>query len=297
MKIEQVKLTQVRTNSENPRQIGKVKFQKLIDSLLVFPAMMEIRPIVVDGVMAAIGGNQRLAALRAISKMEVEEMAQRIFRSPEYQERTDAEKKRLVDFWGEWQQKPTVYIINAKTLTAAERRQFIIKDNVSYGQWDYDALANKWDNDRLEAMGLDVWTSKPTELTPLPGEGTASNTPGDWNGDDGDPAQTDPLAGIEGALPPELQGRDMTPDHLDNIKGEDATPSDHIIITYTPEEKQALAGYLGIDADTLFSKICWRLDELQEQINQDIDCAACVRDEHGTVKIYEPQEGHSDEND
>ena len=52
MKIEQVKLTQVRTNSENPRQIGKVKFQKLIDSLLVFPAMMEIRPIVVDGVMA-----------------------------------------------------------------------------------------------------------------------------------------------------------------------------------------------------------------------------------------------------
>ena len=287
MKIEQVKLTQIKTNAENPRQIGKVKFQKLIDSLLVFPAMMEIRPIVVDGVMAAIGGNQRLAALRAISKMEVEEMVQRIFRSPEYQERTDAEKKRLVDFWEEWRQKPTAYIINAKTLTAAERRQFIIKDNVSYGQWDYDALANKWDNDRLEAMGLDVWTSKPTEFAPLPGQGAASNAPGDWNGDDGDPAQPDPLAGIEGALPPELQGRDLTPDHLENIKGEDATPSDHIIITYTPEEKQALADYLGIDADTLFGKICWRLDELEELLNEATD-----EDENN-----EPQEGQSDEND
>lgn len=165
MKIEQVKLTQIKTNAENPRQIGKIKFQKLIDSLLVFPAMMEIRPIVIDGVMAAIGGNQRLAALRAIAKMEVEEIAQRILRSPEYQERTEAEKKRLVDFWEEWRQKPTAYIIDAKTLTAAERRQFIIKDNVSYGQWDYDALANKWDNDRLEAMGLDVWTMPATDFS------------------------------------------------------------------------------------------------------------------------------------
>lgn len=285
MKIEQVKLTQVKTNAENPRQINKVKFQKLIDSLLVFPAMMEIRPVVVDNRMVAIGGNQRLAALRAIAKMEVEEMAQRIFRSPEYQERTEAEKKRLVDFWEEWRQKPTINIINAKHLTAAERRQFIIKDNVSYGQWDYDALANKWDNDRLEAMGLDVWTSKPTDFAPLPGT-TASNadTAGQnggaegWQGDDGDP-----LAGIENALPPELQGRDLTPEHLDNIKGEDATPSDHIIITYAPEEKQLLADYLGIDAEVLFGKICWRLDELQELLNQ--------------VTTDEAKEEQSNEND
>lgn len=293
MKIEQVKLTQVKTSTENPRQIGKVKFQKLIDSLLVFPAMMEIRPIVVDGLMAAIGGNMRLQALRAIAKMEVEEMAQRIFRSPEYQERTEAEKKRLVDFWEKWRQKPTVNIINAKTLTTAERRQFIIKDNVSYGQWDYDALANKWDNDRLEAMGLDVWTSKPTDFAPLTGRGAASNAPGDWRGDDGDPAggeQPDPLAGIEDALPPELQGRDLTPDHLDNIRGEDATPSDHIIITYAPEERQALADHIGIDADTLFGKICWRLDELQELLNQDTT-------NENNENDNEPQEGQDDEND
>lgn len=285
MKIEQVKLTQIKINTENPRQIGKVKFQKLIDSLLVFPAMMEIRPIVVDGLMAAIGGNQRLAALRAIAKMDVDEMAQRIFGSPEYQDRTEAEKKQLVDFWETWRQKPTAYIINAKTLTAAERRQFIIKDNVSYGQWDYDALANKWDNNRLEAMGLDVWTSNPTELAPLPGQTATSDAKGDWNGDDGDPAPSAPLTEIDAALPPELQGRDLTPERLENIKGDDETPSDHIIITYTPDEKQALADYLGIDAETLFAKICWRLDELEELLNET------------TAEDNEPEEGLSDEND
>lgn len=291
MKLEQVKLSQVKTNAENPRQIGKAKFQKLIDSLLVFPAMMEIRPVVVDGSMVALGGNMKIQALRVISKMEVDELTKRIYRSLEHRERTEAEKTRLVNFWHEWKERPKVYVTDAKTLTTAERREFMVKDDVSYGQWDYEALTKKWDNDRLEAMGIDVWTSKPTEFAPRPGQDQGASTAfGVWNGDDGDAGgESYPIEGIEDALPPELQGRDLTPERLDSIKGEDATPSDHIIITYTPEEKQELADYLGIDADTLFSKICWRLDELQEQINQDADYSVCVRDEQGT-KIYREED-------
>ena len=78
MKTEQVKLSQVKINSDNPRTITKEKFNKLINSILVFPKMLELRPIVVDNKMSALGGNMRTEALRAISKMSVEEIAQRL---------------------------------------------------------------------------------------------------------------------------------------------------------------------------------------------------------------------------
>lgn len=264
-----VKLTQVRTSAENPRTISKPKFQKLIDSLLAFPAMLEIRPVVVDNRMAALGGNMRLNALKEIAKMTPEELAARLFRLPEYQERTTPEREKLAEYWGNWLEAPTVPIINAKHLTEHERKQFIIKDNVSFGAWDFDALANKWPAEKLEAWGMDIWTGKPLELSPSAGAGEgASNTSSTPMGDDGDPG-TDPLEGIEGALPAELQGVDLTPEHLDNIKGEDETPSEHIIITYSPEEREAVAEYIGISSDVLFGKICWRLDELQELMAAD----------------------------
>lgn len=259
MEARAVKLTQVKVNAENPRTITKPKFQKLIDSLLAFPAMMELRPVVVDSRMAALGGNMRLTALKEIAKMTPEELAHRLFRIPEYQERNTAERKKLVDYWGEWLEAPTVFIINAKHLTENERQQFMIKDNVSFGSWDFDALANKWPAEKLEAWGMDIWTGKPVELTPMAG-GASGISPTD----DGDPGHGDALDGIESSLPPELQGVDLTPERLDNIKGDDATPSEHIIITYSPDEREALAGYIGIDAEQLFSKICWRLDELQD---------------------------------
>lgn len=267
MKIEKVKLTQVRTNAENPRTISKPKFQKLMDSILALPAMLEIRPVVVDHRMSALGGNMRLNALKEIAKMTVEQLAIRLHRLPEYQERGDAERQKLVEFWGEWVEAPCVYIINAKHLTEHERKQFMIKDNVSFGTWDYDALANKWPAERLEAWGLDIWTGKPAEFAPAAGQPPESFLIGD-DGDPGPEGKSDPLAGLEQALPPELQGCDLTPDPLANIHGDDVTPSEHVVITYGPDERQALAGYLGVDAEKLYSKICWRIDELQEMMDE-----------------------------
>lgn len=155
MEARAVKLTQVKVNAENPRTITKPKFQKLIDSLLAFPAMMELRPVVVDSRMAALGGNMRLTALKEIAKMTPEELAHRLFRIPEYQERNTAERKKLVDYWGEWLEAPTVFIINAKHLTENERQQFMIKDNVSFGSWDFDALPI---SGRRKSLRHGVWT-------------------------------------------------------------------------------------------------------------------------------------------
>lgn len=252
-------MTQVRVNDENPRMITKVKFQKLIDSLLAFPAMLEIRPVVVDNRMVALGGNMRVNALRAIAKMDVEELAERLYRLPEYQEMDASGREKLVEHWGRWLDSPNVTIVKASRLTEQERRQFLIKDNVSLGQWDYDALANKWDNNRLEAWGMDVWKEAPTEFSPIPGFHTQPAqecNPVDM-GNSGNNIDNS-------TLPPELQGRDLTPDPLDNIKGDDETTTEHIIITYLPDELPLLATYLGIDQVLLGRKIVWRLDDLIE---------------------------------
>lgn len=157
MKTEIVKLTQIKINGANPRLIKDDKFEKLINSLLVLPKMLELRPIVVDDTFVALGGNMRYRALVAIDGMEVDEIAQRLAGLRDYQKKTEAERQRLVAYWDEWKTSPTAPIMKASELSEDERREFIIKDNVGYGDWDMDALANAWDTEDLEDWGLDVW--------------------------------------------------------------------------------------------------------------------------------------------
>lgn len=158
MKTEIVKLTQIKVNGANPRLIKDDKFEKLVNSLLVLPKMLELRPIVVDDTFVALGGNMRYRALVAIEGMEVEEIAQRLAGLRDYQKKTEAERERLVAYWGEWKTSPTAPIIKASELSEDERKEFIIKDNVGYGDWDMDALANAWDTEDLEDWGLELLT-------------------------------------------------------------------------------------------------------------------------------------------
>lgn len=157
MKTEIVKLSQIQVNGANPRTITNEKFDKLINSILVLPKMLELRPIVVDDTFVALGGNMRYRALVAIEGMDVEELAQRLAGLRDYQKKTEAEKQRLVEYWGEWKTKPTAPIIKASELSEDERKEFIIKDNVGFGDWDMDALANDWNAEDLDSWGLDVW--------------------------------------------------------------------------------------------------------------------------------------------
>lgn len=120
MKIEKVKISEVKPNEENPRVIRDDKFIKLVQSIKEFPKMLEIRPIVVNDEMVVLGGNMRLRACK------------------------EAGLKYA-------------HIINAKDLTPEQQKQFIIKDNVSFGEWDWDLIANQFDTEELDDWGLDVW--------------------------------------------------------------------------------------------------------------------------------------------
>ena len=126
MQIKTVKLSEVKTNPNNPRIIKDDKFSKLVKSIQEFPKMLEIRPIVVNSDMVVLGGNMRLKACKEAGLKEVP-------------------------------------IIFADDLTEDEQRQFIIKDNVGFGEWDWDMLANEWEPEELETWGLTVpnWGEAP----------------------------------------------------------------------------------------------------------------------------------------
>ena len=114
-----VKLKDIKPNPNNPRIIKDEKFQTLVASIKEFPQMLEIRPVVVNKDMIVLGGNMRLKALKEAGLTEVP-------------------------------------CIIADELSEDQQRQFIIKDNVGYGEWDWEMLANQWDVNDIEKWGLDL---------------------------------------------------------------------------------------------------------------------------------------------
>ena len=117
-----MKLSEIKVNKSNPRIIKDEKFKKLIKSLEDFPKMMEFRPIVVNDDGMILGGNMRYRALLDLGYKEV----------------------------------PDNWVKKASDLTDDEKRRFIIVDNISFGDHDWDALANEWDSEELEDWGLTV---------------------------------------------------------------------------------------------------------------------------------------------
>ena len=117
MQTKLVKISEIKTNPDNPRIIKNNKFYKLVNSIRQFPKMLEIRPIVVNGNMVVLGGNMRFKACKEAGLTEVP-------------------------------------IVLADDLTPEEQKEFIIKDNVNFGTWDAEMLANEWDLNKLLDWGL-----------------------------------------------------------------------------------------------------------------------------------------------
>lgn len=122
MAIEKVKISRIKKNPKNPRIIKDDKFKKLVKSIKDFPKMMELRPMVVNSENIVLGGNMRLKALKELGYKEV----------------------------------PKEWIKSADDLTEDEQRQFIIKDNVGFGEHDWEILQADWDLSELEEWGLDI---------------------------------------------------------------------------------------------------------------------------------------------
>lgn len=117
--IEKIKISEVKPNPNNPRLIKDDKFKKLVNSIKTFPEMLELRPIIVNDDMIVLGGNMRLKACKEAGLKEV-------------------------------------HIIKASNLSEAQQAEFIIKDNVGFGEWDWDMIANEYNEQDLKDWGLDL---------------------------------------------------------------------------------------------------------------------------------------------
>lgn len=230
MEVQLIKLNKIKVNDKNPRTITEDKLRRLVESILVFPKMLAIRPIVIDGGGVALGGNMRTRALKEIKKLGRDAIPERLQQIRQYANKTQEEKNEILSHWDEWFKAETVPVIYADTLTEEEKREFIIKDNSSFGAWDWDVLANEWDAEQLDDWGVDVW--QPQQL---------DNNDNVFN------------------LPEELDGVDINPDDLPNIEGDDETAMERIIIVYPKEREEELAKLIGLDE---IQKVVYNITEL-----------------------------------
>lgn len=150
-----VELREIKENRNNPRKITNENLLLLIRSILSLPKMLELRPLVVDDKYTIIGGNMRHKALSVISKMSLEEIEKEIRDIP-YVRGTEAETLALIDFWQRWTATPVVSITHVDGLEPDERKQFIVKDNVNYGEWDEDLLQG-FDRSLLSELNVVEW--------------------------------------------------------------------------------------------------------------------------------------------
>ncbi|MBD5240508.1 MAG: DNA modification methylase [Barnesiella sp.] len=154
MNTETIKLSQVNINARNPRKISPEQLEKLVHSILVFPEMMNLRPIAIDETYTALGGNMRYRALIAISEKRPEEIDEVLDSCRDFGKKTQAEQTKLKEYWHEWLQNPIAIIVRADQLTEAQKREFIIKDNVAFGEWEDGILSEDFSDDELIDWGL-----------------------------------------------------------------------------------------------------------------------------------------------
>ena len=247
MKTEKVQLSQLKVNAANPRTITDRKLRLLVERLLAFPKMISIRPVVVDEKMTALGGNMRLRAFSVISHMTLDDIAETLGKTKNFQRLSKAEKEKLLGTWQKWLEKPTVDVVKASDLSEDEKKEFIIADNASFGEWDYDKLANEWDNDDLVNWGLDVWQPEPPQSS---GGGASGLSAAEGGGEL-------PFDGSN--LPPELQGADINPDDLPKIEGNNEVAMERVILVYPKERTDEIAQLLGLPK---IEKVVYSIQEL-----------------------------------
>lgn len=133
-------IRKLKPNPDNPRTMSEFMEGKLIESLLVFPKMLELRPILVNQEDVIVGGNGRVQCLNKILELDDNEIEDYMFNQKKFRMASDEEKTALLAFWAKWKKKPTVFVRILDNVSAEEEKEILVKDNLHYGEDDIEIM-------------------------------------------------------------------------------------------------------------------------------------------------------------
>lgn len=149
-----VALNSISINKKNPRRISDKQMRKLVLSILTFPSMLDIRWIVVNSECVALGGNQRLAALKEIAGYKEDVLLNVLMQSKKFCSLSDSDQDALVGSWLSWIKEPSVEVRQVEC-SSEEQDEFMLKDNASFGEFDYSKLGEMYSEEMLVDMGFE----------------------------------------------------------------------------------------------------------------------------------------------
>ena len=154
MTTRAIKLADLRENPDNPRTITDEQLHKLLRSLVFFPSMLKLRPIIASADNTILGGNMRYRALSRLAAMDGSTLVAFI-RDNAPETFTEADIERTYDYWEHLTPESDIEVVTDETLLSDERDEFIIKDNLNYGDWDVDKLTGDLSPLQLMEWGLE----------------------------------------------------------------------------------------------------------------------------------------------
>lgn len=156
---KEVPVEQIKINPINPRELSEFSEGKLIESILIFPKMLKLRPILIDEENIALGGNQRAYCLTKIINLSDEEIVEYMFNQKKYRMMDAKDQEGIQKFWKKWKKKPVAWVRPVVGLSEEEKKELLVKDNMHYGEDDTDVMKKHFDREMIhDIIGTVPWT-------------------------------------------------------------------------------------------------------------------------------------------
>lgn len=155
---KEIDITNLYIHPQNPREMSEFMEDKLVENILVFPKMLEARPVIMNRNNVLLRGNQRLKCLRRILDMTTDAIEEKMENQRNYRDLDDRSKRELLDYWLGWQRHPVLKVRAAYDLTPEEEIEFMIKDNIHYGEDNTAVLRDHFDCETIKDIsGVAPW--------------------------------------------------------------------------------------------------------------------------------------------
>lgn len=151
-------IRKLKANPDNPRTMSEFMEGKLIESILVFPKMLELRPILINKDDVIIGGNGRVECLNKILELDDNEIEDYMFNQKKFRMATSEEQTALLAFWAKWKSKPVVPVRVLDDISAEEEKEILVKDNLHYGEDDIEIMKRHFEREAIgDYLGSVAW--------------------------------------------------------------------------------------------------------------------------------------------